>query len=385
MIDKVIFYIVAHYDDWQLFCGHQAYNDLLNSNNKVVFIYTTADDAGRTDDWWQLNEEGALASVSLVRNKTSFISETQRINQHLIATYFNHNTRCYCLRLPDGFPHGVGSAAFQFQSLLKLKKANKAIKAVDCSTSYDSWEDFCDCLSGIIDYELQGFSVKQSVFHTTDCDLTLNPNDHTDHIVTAHAIRSIIMNKYIHYQWLTYYSYYCPKNINDFDLGKKYALFNAYCEKTERHPYAKTMQSFRENEWRCWGDKNYSRVIIPDSEHIASYPTPYLSPIHFDFSHLNVNHAQFQRCEMILECINEPHVDLINLFTQKTIKLDEISKIIWTLLREPISLNDVLDIFMNAYPNESISKCKNLIYTTLELFFSNRFIRFITTQAPTPK
>lgn len=138
MIEKVIFYIVAHYDDWQLFCGHQTYCDLLNSNNKIVFIYTTADDAGRADDWWQLNEQGALASITQVRNTIQFISEIQCINQHSITTYFNHNTRCYCLRLPDGFPCGVGSEAFQFQSLLKLKEENKSITAVDGSTKYDS-------------------------------------------------------------------------------------------------------------------------------------------------------------------------------------------------------------------------------------------------------
>lgn len=377
MIEKVIFYIVAHYDDWQLFCGYQAYCDLLNLNNKIVFIYTTADDAGRTDGWWQLNELGALASVTQVRNTTPFISEIQCVNQHSIATYFNHNTRCYCLRLPDGFPYGVGSAAFQFQSLLKLKEENKSITAVDCSTKYDSWQDFCDCLSGIIESESRGFSDSQCVFHTTEYDSTLNPNDHTDHIATAGAIRSITINKFTHCQWLSYYSYYCPKNIFSPDLENKCALFKAYCKKTENHPYAKEMQSFRENEWRCWGDKSYCRVLMPYNDNVGLYSTPYFLPHCFDLSHLNNNNAQFQRCETIAECVDEPDFYLINLFTQKKIQLDAVSRIIWMLLGDPISLKDLMDIFMNAYPNESISNCKNLILATLQLFLSHRFISLV--------
>ena len=42
----VVFYIGAHQDDWQLFMSPQAYYDLIADNTRVVFIYTTAGDAG---------------------------------------------------------------------------------------------------------------------------------------------------------------------------------------------------------------------------------------------------------------------------------------------------------------------------------------------------
>ncbi|MBK8848309.1 MAG: PIG-L family deacetylase [Bacteroidetes bacterium] len=43
---KCSFYFSAHPDDWQLFIGTNAYNDMQESNTKVVFIYVTAGDAG---------------------------------------------------------------------------------------------------------------------------------------------------------------------------------------------------------------------------------------------------------------------------------------------------------------------------------------------------
>ncbi len=48
----VSIYVVAHQDDWQLFMTPDAYNDLIDSDKKTVFIYTTAGDAGRDSVYW---------------------------------------------------------------------------------------------------------------------------------------------------------------------------------------------------------------------------------------------------------------------------------------------------------------------------------------------
>lgn len=51
--DVVAFYVTAHHqDDWQLFRGHHAHEDLLTPGAKIVFVYSTANDAGLLPGWW---------------------------------------------------------------------------------------------------------------------------------------------------------------------------------------------------------------------------------------------------------------------------------------------------------------------------------------------
>ncbi len=40
-------FVSAHPDDWQLFMNPNAYNSVKTPNEKVVFIHTTAGDAGQ--------------------------------------------------------------------------------------------------------------------------------------------------------------------------------------------------------------------------------------------------------------------------------------------------------------------------------------------------
>ena len=41
----VVFYIMAHQDDWQLFRGEQAYADINTHSVRAIFIYATAGNA----------------------------------------------------------------------------------------------------------------------------------------------------------------------------------------------------------------------------------------------------------------------------------------------------------------------------------------------------
>jgi hypothetical protein len=60
----VAFYMTAHEDDWELFRGEQAYADIQSDPSyKIVFIHTTAGDAGSIDGWWEAREQGAIAAV----------------------------------------------------------------------------------------------------------------------------------------------------------------------------------------------------------------------------------------------------------------------------------------------------------------------------------
>ncbi|CAK4687510.1 hypothetical protein LEN26_007985 [Aphanomyces euteiches] len=59
----VHFYVTAHQDDHELFMSKPIYASFRDPTTKIVFIYTTAGDANRTDGWWQAREVGTLAAT----------------------------------------------------------------------------------------------------------------------------------------------------------------------------------------------------------------------------------------------------------------------------------------------------------------------------------
>jgi len=64
----VVFYIVAHPDDWiyftsSIFYDVQKIGKSKNNLGKLAIVYLTSGDAGRTDGWWQAREEGAKAAT----------------------------------------------------------------------------------------------------------------------------------------------------------------------------------------------------------------------------------------------------------------------------------------------------------------------------------
>src|SRR5689334_10192163 len=100
---KVSIYVAAHQDDWQLFMGANAYDDIVNSNDsaRVVVIYVTAGDYSdlRSDTafgkiaYLLARERGAKNSVRLAAdfNKEHFEweNDTVVIHEHRIirSTY----------------------------------------------------------------------------------------------------------------------------------------------------------------------------------------------------------------------------------------------------------------------------------------------------------
>ncbi len=79
---RLSFYVVAHQDDWQLFMGYYAHNDISDKNSKTVFIYTTSGNGGIignkghgegfggcdncTMPYFKSREMGAISSLQLV-------------------------------------------------------------------------------------------------------------------------------------------------------------------------------------------------------------------------------------------------------------------------------------------------------------------------------
>ena len=374
--ESIEFYIAPHNDDWQLFCGHQVFQDLKQENKKVVFIYTTADDAGQDPLWWQLGEKGAIASIQQVHSSATLKTSVAHFNNHPITQHRLNHIVSYCLRLPDGLPDGSGTPAYNFQSLKKLQEANLTISAVDQSTEYTSWQDFCNTLQEIIKFESNGFAQDACRINCIDYDSTLNPNDHSDHIATASAIRQVVDGRYHHRWWLSYYSYYCQPNIFGVDLENKQRLFTAYLNQTKSHTYAKKITRMRANEWICWGNKGYYRTMHlnhPVSKS-ATYPAQYMPLDYFDLLHLEQDHINFSRCVIVDEEQRAEGLRITNLLTQQTTVLNDVSCIIWNMLTQPYSIHDILALFCLAKPSTSEDTLKSGIYSLLKTLLSQKLI-----------
>jgi hypothetical protein len=193
---RVSFYFAAHEDDWQLFMSPSAFEDVISAQNKVVFIYTTAGDAGlgagaggRKHPFYLARENGAEAAVRFMAD-TDFPTEKSvsmtLVNGHAIRRVAYRNTVSYFLRGPDGNPEGTGYAGTGFQSLKRLAAGQLGtFAAVDGSTVYHGWSDLVATLRAIVDQE-RGRAPSVQV-HVAETDVRVNAGDHADHIATAKA------------------------------------------------------------------------------------------------------------------------------------------------------------------------------------------------------
>lgn len=145
--ESTLFYAVGHQDDWQLFMNPNAYHDArIEPNTKVVFIYTTAGDAGRNDGplegpapgaaddpttpYYVARENGAIEAARFIATRPrSFAGDIVRTRvgfgelgspprrrfppvdipiagRWWLPSVTYNNTVSYFLRLPDGFSRG---------------------------------------------------------------------------------------------------------------------------------------------------------------------------------------------------------------------------------------------------------------------------------------
>ena len=259
----VTFYVSAHQDDWQLFRGEQAFVDLNTPDARIVFIYTTAGDDGRTDGWLEAREQGAIASIkhAIGSPDLSISTSIEKINGHPITTYSYGNTISYCLRLPDGMPNGSTP-----QSLKALHDGSiSSSTAVDSSTSYDGWDDFCTTLEVIVRQETAASSSPHPWINASDYDALLTLGDHSDHLLTATALRRFADSFCSRAWWVSYDSMNRPVNLTDEACEHKKALFFAYANRVyELMPNNPPMQK----EWDWWGARSYCRLVPfgqPDS------------------------------------------------------------------------------------------------------------------------
>ena len=195
---RVSFYFAAHQDDWQLFMNPSAFKDVVDNKAKCVFIHMTAGDAGlgagdggRRHPLYLARENGAENAIRFMadsddRPPLEKISSATTFNGHPIYRVSYRNTVAYFLRLPDGNPAGTGYADTGHQSLKRLADGQiDTLAAIDGTTSYHGWSDLVTTLRAIVDVERAGTPSVQ--LHVAELDPVINPNDHSDHLMSAKA------------------------------------------------------------------------------------------------------------------------------------------------------------------------------------------------------
>jgi GlcNAc-PI de-N-acetylase len=249
----VAFYITAHQDDWQFFRGEQAFADLNTPDARIIFVYTTAGDAAKTDGWWEAREEGAIASVRRAIAKSPLTISIEKINNHPVTTYSCGNSISYFMRLPDGIAS---------QSLSALRDGSiSSLTAVDNSTAYNGWDDFCNTLETIVRQETAASSSPNPWINAPDYDRGLSPDDHADHKATADALRRFADSFCNRAWWVTYDIQNRPVNLIDGGFENKKALFFAYAEVVyELTTKNGNPEPPNQTEWNWWGNRSYCRL-----------------------------------------------------------------------------------------------------------------------------
>lgn len=231
-ISKLVCHIVAHDDDWMLFCGDKAYSDLTDPEVKSVFIVVCSGDGRYGDEdidsrikWSQAREYGMVNTLNAIKGTNQ---SANTLDDHGIAkyTFDPENGACtvaYFLRLPDG----ACRVQCQLENLKDNPRYPDADLAVDNiyqikdpslgNKSYKKWDDLVTVLREIIINESDNCGSRQIC--APDCDWRDGGNneengegfpykDHEDHLCVAHAVQDCMKDEKLHsleqYLWIGY-------------------------------------------------------------------------------------------------------------------------------------------------------------------------------------
>jgi hypothetical protein len=234
---KVSFYFAAHQDDWQLFMNPSAFQDVVNGARKTVFVHMTAGDAGlgmgkggRRHPFFLARENGAETAIRFMADADDIPSNRtvsqMPFNGHSIYRVSYRSTVSYFLRVPDGNPNGTGYPGTGFQSLKRLAGAEiDTFAAIDGSTVYHGWSDLVATVRAILDYE-RGDAPSVQI-NVAELDARINPNDHSDHLMTAKAAldaaRGLGCARRLYY--VDYARSHLPENLNSQQRDMESSVF----------------------------------------------------------------------------------------------------------------------------------------------------------------
>ena len=266
--DRVSFYFAAHEDDWQLFMNPSAFQDVVKDAAKTIFVHVTAGDAGlgigsggRKHPFYRARENGAEQAIRFMADAnaepgekvTSYIT----FNDHKIYRISYRNTVSYFLRVPDGHASGDGYYETGFQSLLRLNKGvNNTLRAVDGSATYTGWADLTKTVRALIDYE-RGSAARVQI-NVADTDARINPQDHSDHIMTARAALDAVSDLSCVRQafYVDYASSKLPENLNSQQRDMESSVFAVTLAGVQALGYATSWHHYDSS----FVGRNYFRV-----------------------------------------------------------------------------------------------------------------------------
>jgi hypothetical protein len=234
---KVSFYFAAHADDWQLFMNPSAFEDVRNGATRTVFVHLTAGDAGlgigmagRKHPFFLARENGAESAIRFMVDADGVPVEKtaalETVNGHAVYRVSYRNTVGYFLRVPDGNPIGTGYFDTGFQSLRRLADGSiDTLTAIDGSTVYRGWSDLTATLRAILTRESARSPLIQ--VNVAELDPHINPNDHSDHLMTAKAALDAASGlpcvRRVYY--VEYASSRLPENLNSQQRDRESSVF----------------------------------------------------------------------------------------------------------------------------------------------------------------
>lgn len=235
--DKISFYFAAHEDDWQLFMNPSAFQDVIDGAAKTIFVHMTAGDAGlgmgrggRKHPLFSARENGAETAIRFMADADDIpanrVAENLSFNGHSIYRVGYRHTVSYFLRVPDGNPQGSGYQATGLQSLKRLADGeNTTLAAIDGSTAYKGWNDLVSTVRSIVDFERGRAQAVQ--INIAEIDARINPNDHSDHIMTAlaalDAVKDLPCVRRVSY--VDYASSRLPENLSPLQRDMESSVF----------------------------------------------------------------------------------------------------------------------------------------------------------------
>ncbi len=222
--------VVAHQDDDLFFMSPDMLDDLrLRPDRCLRTVYLTAGDAGKGPDYWRAREAGMEAAYAkAARVDNSWQEHTVVVGGHPLAVRVlgpRPSVSLVFLRLPDGFPSGVGTDRYGHQSLSRLLDGQIAtITALDGSATYTA-AGLRDELVALMD------AARPILVRTTDYLHALGDGDHADHHAAAYLTRDASRLAHVDHTILGYQGYPSqnrPRNVAGDDLLVKKGIYDTY-------------------------------------------------------------------------------------------------------------------------------------------------------------